>query len=214
MDAEFWHNKWQNNDIGFHNDSVHPLLAKHWSQVNTQKASRVFLPLCGKTVDIAWLLSQGHHVVGIELSKLAITQLFTELRLEPEINEVGTLLHYHADNIDIFVGDIFDLSSELLANVDMIYDRAALVALPPDVRRDYSSHLKRITNNAPQLLICFEYDQKLIAGPPFSIEKQELMQHYGDCYNLSFIEGNMVEGGLKGQCPAVETVWLLQSKSE
>lgn len=212
MDEEFWHNKWKTNNIGFHNDSVHPLLAKHWNTLNRAGVSRVFVPLCGKTVDIAWLLSQGHQVVGAELSELAIQQLFNDLNVEPNITNMGSLIHYHSENIDIYVGDIFELSYALVGEIDAIYDRAALVALPFDLRKRYSAHLQVITDAAPQLLICFEYDQQHIDGPPFSIAQHELTQHYVDNYSVNFIEGVPVEGGLKGKVTATETVWLLHKK--
>lgn len=214
MDEEFWHNKWKTNDIGFHNDSVHPLLARHWKALNGPEGSRIFLPLCGKTVDIAWLLSEGHQIVGVELSELAIKQLFNDLNVKPTISNVGNLVRYHAENIDIYVGDIFEISTKVIGCIDAIYDRAALVALPFEIRKRYGAHIQVITNTAPQLLICFEYEQQQIDGPPFSIEQHELTQHYGDSYNLNFIEAVSVEGGLKGKVAATETVWLLLAKSE
>ena len=104
--------------------------------------------MCCKTRDIAWLLTNGYCVAGAELSKIAIVQLFAELGVEPKISSVGKLEHYSATNIDIFVGDIFDLSSNLLGPVDAIYDRPALVALPLEMRKQYTKHLMQITNNA------------------------------------------------------------------
>lgn len=211
MEPTFWHNKWKKNDIGFHNDHVHPLLAKHWQRLNVVQGSRIFIPLCGKTTDITWLLSQGHQIVGVELSQYAINQLFNDLGVVPHINHIGNFTHYQSENIDIYVGDIFDLTTELVGAIDAVYDRAALVALPFTMRTRYSKHLLSITQSAPQIVICFEYDQRQIDGPPFSIDHHELRQHYARFYRLNFIEAVNVEGGLKGKVTATETVWLLHN---
>ena len=109
MDADFWLQQWQNNDIGFHADEVNPMLADYFQALGLAEGCRVFLPLCGKTLDIAWLLAKGYRVVGAELSQQAIEQLFSELGVVPAVLKVTGFKHYHAKNIDIFVGDIFEL---------------------------------------------------------------------------------------------------------
>lgn len=215
MQHDFWHERWQSNQIGFHLQEANPLLVKHFHALNLtpktlQKTStRIFLPLCGKTLDIAWLLEQGYQVVGAELSQIAIEDLFKSLNLTPTITPKNQLKHYSAASIDIFVGDIFALTAAMLGEVDAIYDRAALVALPEDMRKSYTAHLLTLTNKAPQLLICFEYDQAIHAGPPFSISADEVKQHYQAHYSLSLLVSETMPDGLKGKFPATEQVWLL-----
>ncbi|HEY0894894.1 MAG TPA: thiopurine S-methyltransferase [Cellvibrio sp.] len=211
MQHDFWHKKWQESDIGFHNSDANPLLVKHFPALGLATGSRIFLPLCGKTLDIHWLLAQGFQVVGVELSPIAIEQLFDELGVIPEVTQQENLQHYRAPNIDIFVGDIFTVTASLLGQVGAIYDRAALVALPIDMRTHYTSHLKTITHNAKQLMICFVYDQSQLAGPPFSISDDEVKAHYSSDYTLKLLESIEVAGKLKGQCPAFENVWLLDN---
>lgn len=212
MQPDFWHKKWQESDIGFHNSDAHPLLVKHFPALGLAAGSRVFLPLCGKTLDIHWLLAQGFQIVGAELSPIAIEQLFNELGVTPEITQRENLQHYRAPNIDIFVGDIFNVTASLLGQVDAIYDRAALVALPFDMRTRYTSHLKAITHNAKQLMICFVYDQSQLAVPPFSISDDEVKAHYNSDHILKLLDSVEVAGKLKGQCPAFENIWLLDSR--
>ncbi len=210
MEVNFWHERWKTNDIGFHQLEVNTLLVKYFKTLSITENGRVFLPLCGKSLDIAWLLSEGYRVAGAELSQVAIDQLFVELGIVPEITKVGELTLYSAFNIDIFVGNLFSLSSEMLGAVDAIYDRAALVALPEEVRNKYTDHLTEVTNKAPQLLLSYEYDQSLMAGPPFSISVEEVNRHYATKYNLTLVESVDVPGGVKGKCAAVEHVWSLQ----
>jgi thiopurine S-methyltransferase len=209
MEAEFWHRKWARNEIGFHNAEAHPLLVAHFGALALTSGSRIFLPLCGKTRDIHWLLANGYRVAGAELSQIAVEQLFAELGIKPEVAQIGEMRRYSADCVDIFAGDIFALSRGMLGAVDAVYDRAALVALPDGVRARYAAHLAEITDRAPQLLISFDYNQTLLDGPPFSIPSDEIVRLYRDAYAPVRLGSAAVEGGLKGKCPADETVWLL-----
>ena len=211
MDTNFWHQRWENMEIGFHLSEANPLLVSHFKSFSLASGSRVFVPLCGKTLDIAWLLANGCKVAGAELSEIAIQQLFDELGVQPTVIQARNLKRYSAPDIDIFVGDIFDLTSSLLGKIDAIYDRAALVALPQAMRDRYTAHLREITHNAPQLLICFEYDQSLVEGPPFSISAEEVHRQYQGHYSIQLLASHDMSDGLKGKYPAKESVWLLQS---
>jgi thiopurine S-methyltransferase len=209
MQHAFWHGRWESNQIGFHLHEANPLLVKHCPVLNLPANSRIFLPLCGKTLDIAWLLTQGYQVVGAELSQLAIEDLFSNLNLTPTINQKDKLTHYAAPNLDIFVGDIFELTPALLGSVDVVYDRAALVALPTDMRKRYAAHLMALTDYSPQFIICFEYDQSLHAGPPFSVSEHAIKQYYQQAYDIRLLDTIVMADGLKGKHPATEHVWWL-----
>jgi len=210
MDAAFWHQRWQENVIGFHQSEVNALLAGHFDALSLTEGSRVFLPLCGKTRDIAWLLAQGFRIAGCELSALAVDQLFDDLGVAPERTDLGAVTRYSAPDIDIFVGDVFELTGTALGPVDAVYDRAALVALPEDMRGTYAGHLTAITDRAPQFLICFEYDQTQMEGPPFSVPGDEVHRYYDGRYDVTQVAIKDVTGGLKGRCAATEIAWRLK----
>lgn len=209
MEANFWHQRWEKNEIGFHQTDANPALVEHFGTLDLPAGARVFVPLCGKTLDIGWLLGQGFRVAGAELSELAIQQLFEELGVAPKVTELCALKTYSAEGIDIFVGDIFELDADALGAIDGVYDRAALVALPPEMRLRYTAHLRAITGGAPQLLLTFEYDQSVMPGPPFSIPKNEVQDHYAKAYDVAMITSHDVPGGIKGLAPAFESVWVL-----
>ena len=177
------------------------------------REDRVFVPLCGKTLDIAWLLAQGHRVAGAELSEVAIRDLFEALGTKPSVSKIGSLKHYSATALDIFVGDIFDLTTEALGPVQVVFDRAALVALPAEMRTRYADHLATITQYARQMLITFEYDQDAMSGPPFSVPDPEVHQHYSEGFEIEKLSSADVDGGLKGICPALETLWAIRPKA-
>ena len=211
MQASYWHSKWETGDTAFHEPKPHPFLIEHMESLKRVRGSRVFLPLCGKTRDIAWLLSSGYRVVGAELHEATVADLFDELGAKPKVSRVGPLALYQAPDVDLFVGNLFDLTSDRLGSVDAVYDRGALVALPAPMRERYTLQLANITRARPQLLVTYEYDQTLMDGPPFSVPEVEIRAHYGAVYQLERLDCKDVLGGLKGKMPARETAWLLRA---
>jgi len=215
MDEGLWLQRWETGSIAFHEGEANRLLVRHWGRLAVPEGGRVLVPLCGKTRDIAWLLSQGRDVVGVELSRRAVEQLFSELGVEPRVDQPGGAARgaqrFTAPGVDVFVGNVFELTRPVLGGVDAIYDRAALVALPLELRARYARHLVALTEGAPQLLITYEYDPTRLEGPPFCIGDAELRQLYGPHYRLSRIDEEEVEGGIKGASPVWEKAWLLKS---
>ncbi len=209
MDAAFWHSKWEQRHIAFHEGEVNSMLERHLGRLGLSEGARLFLPLCGKTRDIAWLLDQGHPVVGVELSEMAVKELFEELDVVPQVSEHAGMRVYQADGLDIFGGDLFDLTAEMLGTVDAIYDRAALVALPPPMRARYVPQVVSISGGVPVLLITFEYDQQLLDGPPFSVEEAEVRALYGDSHEVTSLQIEDIEGGFKGKVAAINRAWLM-----
>jgi thiopurine S-methyltransferase len=212
MEPEFWRGKWERGEISFHEGKPNAFLTKHIGTLKLEPGARVFLPLCGKTRDMHWLLAQGFRVAGAELSELAVTQLFEELGVTPEKTQIGTLLRHSAADIDIFLGDIFELNAGAIGPIDAVYDRAALIALPQEMRTRYAPHLMKIANGAPQLLITLDYDQSIVPGPPFSVSETEVRALYESEYDLKVLERASTPYGLKGKYPAAETAWALRPR--
>lgn len=217
MQHEFWHQRWQENRIGFHQFTPSPLLVDYFNKLSLKTSARIFVPLSGKTLDISWLLQQGYHVVAIELSQIAVTSLIEQLvedfDIEFESSEKNNLIHYHHSQIDIFVGDFFDLNKEQLGQVDAIFDRAALIALPDNMRQTYVQHLIEISGAASQFLISYEYDAGSHEGPPFSVNAEEIEQLYADVYHIQLLKEQLVDASQnKGNHPKSK-VWILTAKS-
>ncbi len=175
MEAEFWHKRWDSCQIGFNQQAAHRYLEKHWSDLSLEPGSAVFVPLCGKTTDMVWLAEQGHRVIGIELSPIAIAEFFSEQGLAPEVRTHGPFTASTFGPYELWCGDVFDLSAAELVDVAAVYDRASLVALPPDMRGRYAEHLTEIVPAAaPIFLVSFEYDQSEMDGPPHSVTGDEI----------------------------------------
>ncbi len=213
MNADFWHKKWEKGDIGFHEATVNPLLEAHIGKLQLSAGSRIFLPLCGKTLDIAWLYTAGYRIAGVELSKHAVLQLFNELHLVPSVTptSISAITRYSAPGIDILVGDIFAVDAGTLGAIDAVYDRAALVALPADDRVIYSGHISKISAGAIQLLITYEYASEKLQGPPFAVDAGEIHRNYSAHYQAEELEQQSIAGGLKG-VDAINRVWLLRPR--
>ncbi|WP_202845652.1 thiopurine S-methyltransferase [Luteimonas saliphila] len=189
MDADFWHDRWQTNKIGFHRDAPLPLLTQHWQSLGLREGSRVFVPLCGKSLDMVWLADQGHRVLGIELSELAITQFFDERGLSPRTHASPAGTHHVAGPWELVVGDAFAIPEELLADCAGVYDRAALIALPPDLRATYASTTwARLPAHCRGLLVTLEYPQAEKSGPPFAVGEAEVHARLGQRWQVELLE--------------------------
>ena len=212
MNPNFWLARWENNHLGWHLEQAHPMLVSHLGKIADTPETCIFIPLCGKTLDIEWLLTQGYRVAGAELSEIAVGQMFEIADIVPEVTDLGKVKRYSAPRVDIFVGNIFDLTQEALGPVDVVFDRAALVALPKEMRQRYALHLTALVKQAPQVLVSFDYDQNAMAGPPFSVPHEEINDLYQDSYAISLLSDENMPDGLKGICPAREQTWMLTAQ--
>ena len=179
MKKEYWLDRWEREETGFHQDTVNPYLLKYWWTLSLAGGSQVFVPLCGKSRDMLWLREQGHTVLGIELSTLAIQAFFNEAGLKPRLSVNESFDQFTADDIIILHGDFFDLGKNELVNVRSVYDRASMVALPPNMRKRYVRHMLHILPPATQiLLVSFDYPASEISGPPFAVSPDEVKMLY------------------------------------
>ncbi|RUO48340.1 thiopurine S-methyltransferase [Pseudidiomarina donghaiensis] len=184
MEHEFWHERWKNREIGFHRNDVHPLLTQHFKPI-AKPGVTVFVPLCGKSLDMKWLLEQGYQVLGIELNQSAIEEYFAEQNLTPSVHQEGPFQAYRAPGITLYQGDFFELTAKYLQGVNVWYDRAAMVALPPTMRTAYVEHLLKILpQHSHGLLVTVEYPENYWKGPPFSISEQEVMSAYSSMFTV------------------------------
>lgn len=180
LDTQFWLDRWDRRETGWHLGEINSHLQEHWPKLGLAHETRVFVPLCGKTLDLVWLVSRGHRVVGVELSRLGIEAFLAEHRLEPRITEQGAVRRYQVDELVLFQGDFFDLRPEHLDDVGAVFDRASLIALPPPMRVRYAEHLRAILPRpVDRLLITLDYDQAQMSGPPFSVQPPEIERLFG-----------------------------------
>jgi thiopurine S-methyltransferase len=194
MEPDFWHNRWENNLTGFHLDEVNPQLQANWSAMSLPAGSRVFVPLCGKTLDLVWLAQQGYQVVGVELSPLAVQAFFTENNITPQRSQLGKLEYWQSENISLLCGDFFHLTPDILGRVDAVYDRASLIALPPQMRQRYVTKMAEICPSVPKFLITLDYDQSKMDGPPFSVTENEVRELYQGSFEISQLVAQDVLG--------------------
>ena len=186
MNPDFWQERWQKNEIGFHQQEINAHLQDYWPRLGVAAGSQVFVPLCGKSRDLLWLRARGHMVLGVELSPIAVRDFFRENALEPHTSHVGAFERCEADGLSILCGDFFNLTAEDLKGVAGVYDRASLIALPPDMRPRYADHLSAILpKGAAILLVTMEYRQTEMNGPPFSVSEDEVRKLYEKHYDVT-----------------------------
>ncbi|MDD5059059.1 MAG: thiopurine S-methyltransferase [Sideroxydans sp.] len=180
MKKEFWLERWERAEIGFHQGEINPYLRRFWPELDVARGGEVFVPLCGKSLDMVWLRQQGNFVLGVELSPIAVRDFFREQgRLAQRVSG-GGFDNYIADGFCLACGDFFDLREEDMAQVSAVYDRASLVALPPEMRESYARHLVNILPSGTRiLLVTFDYPQAEMPGPPFAVSVQEVQALYG-----------------------------------
>jgi thiopurine S-methyltransferase len=188
MEKDFWFKRWERSEIGFHESAVNANLKQYWNKLNIVQQSRVFVPLCGKSVDMHWLRAQGYPVAGVELSSIAAQAFYQEQGYVARRYADGKFEHYEANNIHIYCGDFFDLSREDMAGVEAVYDRASMVALPPDLRERYVQHLLDIMSPGVKiLLVAFDYPQQEMQGPPFAVTTAEVEALYGKFADVNLL---------------------------
>lgn len=175
MEPDFWHARWANNQIGFHEGKPNAYLTKFIDRLDAPPGTCIFVPMCGKGVDMLWLAAQGYRVLGVEISPIAVQAFFDENQLAVEQKAAGSFTRWCYGPIEILCGDLFTLTAAELSGVGAVYDRAALIALPEDLRNAYVRHLDAILpSTINHLLITLDYPQAQMQGPPFSVGATEV----------------------------------------
>ena len=194
MEARFWHERWESwksgsGELGFHQDEVNAQLVRSWPRLAIPGSAPVFVPLCGKSLDMHWLRAQGHPVIGVEFSPIAVRDFFEDAPIAFREETRGPLRRLSGGGYTLFCGDLFDLEPADLEGVRGCYDRASLIALPPELRQRYARKMMEILpREAMILLVTIEYDQTKMAGPPHSVPPSEVEILYGEEFEIERLE--------------------------
>jgi len=219
MEADFWHARWRDGNIGFHRDEVNPWLRTGLPRLRLPPGARVLVPLCGKSLDLGWLAEQGLRPVGVELSPIACAAVFEERGVTPARTAAGRFEHLAGGGIEVYCGDFLDPSLADDGPFDALWDRAALIALPGDMRTDYVRQCARLlVPGAAGLLVSLEYDPNEMDGPPFSVTPSDVRALYGDRFELTpIVEGQYCEPSAhlrdRGLTAMHESVWLSRKRA-
>jgi len=185
VELDFWIDRWQQGQIGFHQDDFNPHLQEYWGQLKLPPGATIFVPLCGKSRDMLWLLGQGYKIIGIEISPTAVRDFFSENELSPKVSQVGKFECWQFEDLKVLCGDFFDLTAKDLNTCAAVYDRAALIALPPQLRKKYAQRINSIMPRTYTiLLITLEYEQTEMEGPPFSVTEDEVNALYASTFKI------------------------------
>ena len=201
MEHQFWHEKWEANDLAFHREDFNPVLVDNWPLLGVPAGSRVFVPLCGKSRDMAWLTAQGYQTLGVELSEIAARSFFEESGLDATREQAGSFVRYRSEQVEYLCGDFFSLQPEHVSGVAAVYDRASLIALPPDLRVQYAAGMKTLLQPGTQvLLVTITYPDDRINPPPFRVFRTEVEALYAPWCDVELLAES--EEDVKGHvCP-------------
>jgi thiopurine S-methyltransferase len=173
MDAEYWKKRWAEGQTSFHKEEPHPALLTHEPRLTGGTPSRVLVPLCGKSVDLRWLAARGHSVVGVDLARVALEAFFHESGVTPTPVDLGGHPALTAGTITLVEADLFELDPGALGPFDAVWDRAAIIALPPDLSRPYAQQVRAMMKpGARALVVALEYEPTAMNGPPFAITRE------------------------------------------
>ncbi|HIO31391.1 MULTISPECIES: thiopurine S-methyltransferase [Marinobacter] len=217
MEHQFWHERWAKKEIGFHEGTVNQYLHDHWPELAGNGTGTVLVPLCGKAHDMWWLHDRGHAVIGVELSDVACKDFFEEGQEKAKVHPGEPFTKFAHDDLQLWCGDFFQLVPEDLKHVRLVYDRAALIALPPHMRQDYVDHLTAVIPDGTRiLLITLDYDTD-IKGPPFNVSDEEVLKLYSADYEIEHILTNTLAKDhpftkRKGLAGATESVFRLSKR--
>jgi len=207
VDRAYWEEVWREEEQGFHQAQVNPHLQRFWSRLGLAPEARVLVPLCGKSLDMSWLLSEGHDVIGVDLSRRAQEE-FLASRPEPiRFSEQGEVTLAYQGALLFAAGDVFHLRQEMLRSVDAVYDRAALVALPAAVRQNYAFFLAQCLKPGAQILLITRQAPEPREAPPFNIDAQEVSRLYSSNFTIEKLYQQDRKDGV------IEEVYLLHRKS-
>ncbi len=216
MDKDFWLARWAQNEIGFHLNCVNPHLQRHFGRLELAAGERVLVPLCGKSLDMAWLAAQGLRVLGVELAPKAVEEFFAEQGLSARVADEGAFVRHAAGGVELWCGDVFALEASQVADCLGWYDRAALIALPAELRERYVTHLSAILPASCRLLlVTLDYDQARMAGPPFAVSAEEVGRLFGGAWQIECLERQEVIGDnpsfvARGLDSLVQSVYLIR----
>lgn len=189
VQPSFWHDKWQQQQIGFHQQSINPYLIKFLPQLSLSAHAQIFVPLCGKSLDMHYLTEQGYQVLGCELDASAIDQYLQEQQLQYTHSSDSDFNYFDAPQIRLVQGDFFKLAPQQLSRLDGFYDRAALIAWPDEMRRQYAQKLAQlIPAGISGLLVTLDYPQAELAGPPFAVSDTWLQQHMAADFEIELLQ--------------------------
>lgn len=218
MEENYWLEKWQKNDIPFHEQHINADLITFVNELKLNPGDCIFVPLCGKTKDMLWLAEKGFHVVGAELSPIACNDFFAELNISPHVTKESKFTKYQYNNIELLCGDLFNLTSSDLPIIHAIYDCKALIALPSELRKKYVEHLIACLGTKIKILLLTIETNSQVKPPPFPVSKAEVNSLYGSyfdvkplkCISITDIPERLVK---KGYTEMTESVYLISEKS-
>jgi thiopurine S-methyltransferase len=191
MELSYWQSRWRKGNIGFHMKDGYPQLREYWKSLPLPASPKVLVPLSGKSKDMQWIAGQDGNVTGVEISELAVRQFYDESGIAANVSSYSSFSIYRSKDITLWCGDFLKLPESKMPEFDLIYDKSALVALPPKMRQKYVKKIISLSGARTHILLHgFSYNQQEMNGPPFSVPVKEVESFYEDEFSIKMLEKN------------------------
>ncbi len=198
MEISYWKSRWRKNNTGWHMTEVYPMLPELWPKLALRDNATVLVPLCGKSRDMQWLAAQGFHIIGVEASSKALEQFMQSSDRQFSRTHSHGYTVFTSTDINLWQGNFLNLPQRAIGPVNAIYDKASIVALPPEMRKEYSRKLLNLCNDTTEIFLqSFEYEQKEMNGPPFSVDENEIRSHFDQRFNITLMNERSIFENVK-----------------
>lgn len=191
MNKKNWLEKWKKKETKFDQMQVNPYLIKYEKIFESLEGKKIFIPLCGKSIDILWFLTHGAEVIGVEFSEVAIETFLSENNLIYKKVDKHPFIFYHADSLKFICGDLFQLEKNDVGEFDWIYDRASLIALDDMARVQYANKIFQLSSNQSKMfLITLSYGTTTLEPPPYSVTDEEVYSLFSKNFQIATLSKN------------------------
>ena len=191
MELSYWLSRWKKGHTGFHMEEGYPGLSAHWPSLPIPSNPIVLIPLAGKSVDIKWISDRAQKVICSEISAAAIKQFFDQHKMKFSKTRFASFEIYQSQNIEFWCGDFMKLPLDKMSEIDLIYDKASIVALPDKMRISYSNKMISLSSDSTKILMhLLSYDQSEMTGPPFSVDPDEVKHLFSEKFDIQLLEKN------------------------
>ena len=216
--AQTWNNileggpkRWKVDNLAFKQRALQRILEQHFGTLSTAASTAadnnkspqlsILCPLAGDDPFVQYAWSQGHNVTAIDLVPAAVDVMrqqfggldadWTKQEEDGQSSSSNTIIWKHSSGrATLYAGDMMQKRPELNAKFDAVYDKDAFGALPLELRQPYCQRLADYCK--PEATVYSEVKLKAggkeAGGPPFHVEKEDLMETTSFGANFHHVE--------------------------
>ena len=171
LDAQYWNNRYLDNDTGWDIGSVSTPLKQYIDQLSDKNIA-VLIPGGGNSYEAAYLLEKG----------------FTNITIVDFAAQVGERLkekfsQWLGKGLTVICADFFTLEGSF----DMVLEQTFFCALDPALRSKYAAKMHELLSDHGKL-VGLLFDKNFEGGPPFGGQMEEYKTLFAALFNIKIME--------------------------